>query len=177
MNNRSNNINNIPDSEKSGKSKKVKDYEKDERFMRFYSEYPKKIDPKDAWKAFKSIVGNDDDLLEQIIQDIRNRKQNHSQWQDKKYIKYPAVYLRKGEYLGEIYNEAQEQAEKKQKAEEENQKRISEQEAASQRLADMQRKNDIHKQADASAYRNLLNQAQTKAGTSTLKNLKNYIRR
>src|SRR5690606_38324640 len=89
MNNRSNNINNIPDSEKSGKSKKVKDYEKDERFMRFYSEYPKKIDPKDAWKAFKSIVGNDDDLLEQIIQDIRNRKQNHSQWQDKKYIKYP----------------------------------------------------------------------------------------
>ena len=98
----------LPDSNESGKQKssisKTKDYTKDTRFMKFYNAYPKKVDPQDAWKAFKNIVGNDDELLDEILKDLEERKARHTQWQDKQFIKYPAVYLRKGEYLGEIIN-------------------------------------------------------------------------
>jgi len=84
------------------KSSKTHEHQKCPRFMRFYNAYPKKQDPGDAYKAFKTIVGKDDERLNVIIADIELRKAKHTQWQDLQYIKSPASYLRKGEYLGEI---------------------------------------------------------------------------
>ena len=95
--------NNIVDSNKST-SEKITDYQKDERFMRFYLSYPKKEKPRDAWKAFKSVVGKNDHLLELILEDIKKRKQNHRQWQDKQYIPLPATYLRSSDYESEIFS-------------------------------------------------------------------------
>ncbi|HAT1964774.1 TPA: hypothetical protein I8Z55_000385 [Legionella pneumophila] len=120
---------------------KNKDYPKDERFMRFYNEYPRKVDPHDAYKAFKTIVGDDDLLLEQIISDIKQRKQHHEPWKDKKYIKYPAAYLRKGEYLSEVLNEKAELEEKRKLLNLENEKRMKAQEEASRRKEAQEREN------------------------------------
>jgi hypothetical protein len=166
-------INNIPDSENQGKNKIIKDYQKDERFMRFYNAYPKKEDPRDAWKAFKSIIGDDDILLEEIIADIELRKSKHSKWQDKQYIKYPAVYLRKGEYLGEIYNEAQENEEKAALKKEENEKRLADQEELSRKNAEYERTKQENYIKDGKAYRD----ASRKAGERPdgLKNLRKQM--
>ncbi len=145
--------NNIPDFSNTGKTKPIPDYKKDNRFMRFYSEYPKKEDPKDAYKAFKSIVGDDDVLLESIIADIKLRKQKHSKWQERQFIKYPAVYLRKGEYLGEIFNIAEENEEKDRSKKEENENRMLEQEKQSQLSAEREKAELEQIQIDGRAFR------------------------
>lgn len=145
--------NTIPDSCKSGKKKSVKRYENDERFMRFYSAYPKKRDPHDAFKAFRSIVGNDDELLEHIITDLETRKKKHTQWQDKQFIKYPAVYLRKGEYLSEIENTHEEQEEKERIKREADKKLRAEQERISRERNEYELKKQQQIQEDGKAYR------------------------
>lgn len=96
----------IVDFKKSPKNKQVnlKDYKKDPRFMKFYDPYPKKEKPREAYKAFLSIVADDDELLERIIVDIELRKEKHEQWQDMQYISHPATYLRSEEFNGEIYD-------------------------------------------------------------------------
>lgn len=171
----------IPDFKKSGIKKsgvsKIKDYKKDDRFMRFYEAYPRKVDPQDAWKAFKSIIGDDDALLETILSDIALRISKHSLWQDKQYIKYPAVYLRKGEYLGEIFNTQEQNQEKEKTRKEENDKRIQEQDRVSKLRAEELRKNEINKQQDARAYRNIIGSVKlTESGRPEgLKNLRKEV--
>lgn len=167
---------NIPAFSKSGRNKEFSNYKKDERFMRFYSEYPKKEDPKDAYKAFKSIIGNDDALLDQIITDIQLRKQKHSKWQDRQYIKYPAVYLRKGEYLGEIFNANEENQEKEKLKKEENEKRMLEQENQSKLSAEREKKELEQIQKDGRAFR-IIKQKIKSSGVrpSGLKNLRDSM--
>jgi hypothetical protein len=174
--NKEKNLKDLPVFEKTG-NKKIRDYEQDERFMRFYSEYPRRTDPRDAWKAFKSIVGDDDQLLEQIIEDVKLRKQKHTKWQEKQFIKYPAVYLRKGEYLGEIFNAAEEQAEKRKKESEIAKERELKQEQASKQRAERERNNELQKQSDAVAYRFTAKQAPSQAASSALKGLSAHLRR
>lgn len=166
----------IPVSTKTGSKKIIKDYEKDERFMRFYSAYPKKEDPRDAWKAFKSIIGDNDELLEQVIADIELRKSKHSKWQDRQYIKYPAVYLRKGEYLGEIFNAEDEATAKNEKEKQLAKERLEKQELASKLRAENERKNNELKQSDAVAYRNAVKQAPSKTTQNALKGLMSHLR-
>jgi hypothetical protein len=91
-------------------------YKNNPRFMRFYSEYPRKEKPRDAYKAFKSVVGNNDEMLEMIIADVRVRVSDHDQWQEKRYIPYPATYLRSGDYESEIFNAENEARLKKEEA-------------------------------------------------------------
>jgi hypothetical protein len=135
------------------KSLFASNYQNDERFMRFYNAYPKKIEPNDAYKAFKGVIGHNDELLELILNDIEQRLKRDSKWQDKQYIKYPAGYLRKGEYLSEIYNANEEAKEKERLKREENEKRLKELELQSQRLADDRRLNEQAKHRDARTYR------------------------
>lgn len=158
-----------PDFSNQGKKKVIPDYKKDERFMRFYNAYPKKEDPRDAYKAFKSIVGNDDELLEQILQDIENRKSNHSQWSDKQYIKYPAVYLRKGEFEGEIINFDDEAAKKKEAIKKENELKIKKQEELSRKREEELRIHERNKQQDAVAYRSVQKTIKSMDGLRQLK--------
>lgn len=146
---------NIPDSDKSGKNKKLKDYEKDERFMRFYGIYPQKQKPRDAWKAFKSIVGDDDDLLDYIVKDVEERKKRHTKWQDKQFIIFPAAYLRSGAFEGEIYNEAEEKKEKERIKKEENAKRLAEQERISKQRQEYEAKKHQQYNEDGQAYRKI----------------------
>jgi len=149
----------IADSPNTAKvSKKVslsKNYKDNPRFMAFYDAYPKKVDPHDAYKAFKQVIGDDDKLLALILADIELRKEKHTQWRDKQFIKYPAVYLRKGEYLGEIINQEEE---KKAKVDEQKRladERLKAQEEASQKRAAMELANNHAKQSDAVAYRDI----------------------
>jgi hypothetical protein len=153
----------------------AKDYEKDERFMRFYTAYPKHEQPRDAWKAFKSIVGNDDALLEHILNDLQVRKEKHTQWKDKQYIKLPAGYLRTGAFEGEIFNELEEQKQKQERDRIENERRLAEQAALSQKRADEIRQNDISKQSDAKTYRQVIKDA-PKNPTERPVGLQNLIR-
>lgn len=149
----------IADSPNTAKvSKKVslsKNYKDNPRFMAFYDAYPKKVDPHDAYKAFKQVIGDDDKLLALILADIELRKEKHTQWRDKQFIKYPAVYLRKGEYLGEIINQEDEKKaqidERKRVADE----RLKAQEEASQKRAAIELANNQSKQSDAVAYRDI----------------------
>jgi hypothetical protein len=166
----------IPASSKAGSKKVIRDYEKDERFLRFYSAYPKKEDPRDAWKAFKSVIGDNDELLEQVIADIELRKSKHSKWQDRQYIKYPAVYLRKGEYLGEIFNAKDEAKIKQQQEQETNKERAMKQEEASILRAENEIKNNELKQSDAINYRKLAKEAPSKTTQDALKGLMNHLR-
>jgi len=162
----------IPDSTNTGISK-IKNYAKDERFMRFYNAYPKKVDPRDAWKAFKSIVGNEDELLEQILQDLELRKSKHSQWQDMQFIKYPAVYLRKGEYLGDIFNANEVNEEKEKAKKEENAKRMAKQEELSRQALERERKEQEQIHRDGKAFREMGNNLRQKGTVPDgLKNLR-----
>ena len=166
----------IVDYEKSTtKKSKVKDYEKDERFMRFYNSYPRHEQPRDAWKAFKSIVGTDDALLEHILKDLEIRKEKHTQWKDKQYIKLPAGYLRTGAFEGEIFNELEEQKQKQERDRIENERRLAEQAALSQKRADEIRQNDISKQSDAKTYRQVVKDA-PRNSTERPVGLQNLIR-
>lgn len=117
----------------------VKTYKHDPRFMSFYTAYPKKIDPNDAYKAFNSVVGHNDDLLNQILEDVEIRKKKHSQWANKQFIKAPARYLRSGEYDGEIINEQELVSNKQQSVNEEAQKRMEAQEIASKKNFEKER--------------------------------------
>ena len=147
----------IADSPNTAKTRKTnswpKNYKDCERFMAFYDSYPKHVDPGDAYKAFRQVIGLDDNLLAEILADIALRKEKHSQWRDKQFIKYPAVYLRKGEYLGEIIND---EAEKQKKMDEQKrlaEERVKAQEEASQKRAKAELANNHAKQADAIVYR------------------------
>ena len=147
------------------------DCKKDTGFMSFYTAYPKKEDPLDAFKAFRAIVGNNAELLEEILIDIEARKARHTKWQDKQFIKKPAVYLMKGEYLGEIYNEHEANKEKERTRAEENKKRMDELEKQSR-----ERQEANFKNSDGQAYRNIVNEIRQKDSTIIgLKNLKNAI--
>lgn len=148
---------NIPGFEKPGTSK-LKDYQEDLRFMRFYTAYPKHEDPRDAWKAFKSIVGNDDEILEKIMLDIEERKLRHTQWKDKQFIKHPAVYLRKGEYLGEIYNATEQNQEQAKVNQEQAAERIKHQDELSRKNADEMRIKYENMQNDGIMFRNIVKQ-------------------
>lgn len=134
-------------------SSKIKDYEKDERFMRFYNAYPKKVKPRDAWKAFKNIVGKNDQLLLKILVDLKERSTRHSQWQEKQYIPYPATYLRSADYDSEIINEAQEAERKRQESKTQAEQRLANQESLSKQRRDMERINNESKHNDAFAMR------------------------
>lgn len=136
-------INNINVDLKKSTSERFSDYRQDERFMRFYNAYPKKQKPQDAWKAFISVVGNDDALLESILFDIREKSARHDQWQNTKYIPQPGRYLRSGDYESEIVNskteEALKKAEQKKKSDDALQERIK----AQDNMAKMRQENRL----------------------------------
>jgi len=137
-------------------SSKIKDYEKDERFMRFYNAYPKKVKPRDAWNAFKNIVGKNDQLLLKILVDLKERSTRHSQWQEKQYIPYPATYLRSADYDSEIINEAQEAERKRQESKTQAEQRLANQESLSKQRRDMERINNESKHNDAFAMKGVV---------------------
>ena len=170
--------NTLVDSPNTTKASKPSHYKKDLRFMRFYNAYPRHDKPVDAWKAFKSLKPSDE-LLEAIIADVSERKEKHTQWQDKKYIPLPAGYLRSAGYEGEIYNEEEERSAKKTKTEDETAARLKSQEEASRNRAAQQQQDRENKHNDG-----LLNKAivrgvaegQTRMPES-LRNLANKLRR
>ena len=136
-------------------SSKIKDYEKDERFMRFYNAYPKKVKPRDAWKAFKNIIGKNEELLIKILVDLKERSSRHSQWQEKQFIPYPATYLRSADYDSEIINQNQEAERKRQESKTQAEQRIAQQESLSKQRRDAERTNNEAKQRDAFVMRDL----------------------
>lgn len=165
----------IPDSTNTG-TPKIKNYEADERFMRFYNAYPKKVDPRDAWKAFKSVVGDDDAILDHILNDLEIRKSKHSQWKDKQYIKYPAVYLRKGEYLGEIFNINEENQKKDAAKKIVDEKNISRREELSRNALAREKEELEQIQKDGRAFRLVKNQMSLQGKTlEGLKNLRKSV--
>lgn len=149
--------------EKKSPAGKAKDYRQDERFMKFYEAYPRHEKPLDALKAFKSVIGDNDQMLADIVNDIELRKERHSQWQDKQYIPLPASYLRSGSWMGEILNTADEIKVKQEKIRVENEARQAEQERVSKQRADEILKNDQSKHDDAKAYRQITNEVQKRA--------------
>ena len=60
-------------------------------FNEFYNQYPRKIDPRDALKAFKSALNraNFEDILAGVIRYAEAHKDK-----EKQYLKYPASWLR-----------------------------------------------------------------------------------
>lgn len=72
-------------------------------FDDFWKAYPKKVNKKDAFKAFKSIK-NIEQLLPDILADVEMKK-NTNDWQREngRFIPYPASYLR-----GERWNDVNE---------------------------------------------------------------------
>jgi hypothetical protein len=72
-------------------------------FDDFWKVYPKKVNKKDAFKAFKSIK-NVEQLLPDILADVEMKK-NTNDWQREngRFIPYPASYLR-----GERWNDVNE---------------------------------------------------------------------
>lgn len=165
-----------PISSKSGPKKDLSKYKDDKRFMRFYEAYPKKQDPRDAYKAFISIVGDDEDLLERIIHDVEERKAKHSQWKDKQYIKYPAVYLRKAEYEGEIINARADAEAKKKEQAAEARKKDEERTQASQKAFERELAEQRRLERDQLAGIKLKKQIAEKPGMiQGLKNLRNTV--
>lgn len=150
-------LNPIGDSSNAPK-KKIADYKKDERFMRFYSAYPRKEKPQDAWKAFRSIVGDDDDRLVQILEDVEKRTLNHSQWRNKQYIEYPASYLRAFSWEGEIFNTESQERDKKIQRELESKKRLAEQEEQSRLRHEREQCTDRQKNQDGRMYRAIVSE-------------------
>ena len=120
---------------------KVSMYKNDTSFMRFYSIYPRKEKPKDAWKAFRNIVGDNPELLEQVINDITMRIKEHTQWQEKQYIPYPATYLRSESWDGEIFNNKKENEKEKAK----NQKAAVTRQEEQEKASEIRRQNDLEK--------------------------------
>lgn len=115
--------------------KMAKTYKDDERFMKFYSVYPRKEKPRDAWKAFKSIIGGDDILLETVLEDIKARISSQTSWNEKQFIPLPASYLRSGYFEGEILDVSKEEEDKRLKLQEVNKLKQEAQEKASKERA------------------------------------------
>lgn len=145
--------NNIVDFDKSP-NEKLKPYQKDERFMRFYSIYPKKEKPNDAWKAFKALKPSDE-LLSAIIDDVKQKTLNHTQWQEKQYIPQPGRYLRSGDFETEVLNLEHERNQKKIQQQLETQKRLAEQEKASQKIREHEQNKHVQATKDALLFRNI----------------------
>lgn len=63
----------------------------DDLFNEFYAQYPRKIDPRDALKAFKSALkrATFEDILAGVIRYAEAHKDK-----EKQYLKYPASWLR-----------------------------------------------------------------------------------
>lgn len=79
----------------------------------FWEVYPKKVNKKDAFKAFKAIK-HIDKLLPDIIADVETKAQTKDwQKQNGQFIPYPGTYLR-----GERWNDVNEVAEKQVKIDE-----------------------------------------------------------
>jgi len=133
----------------------LSNYSEDERFMSFYSEYPKKEKPRDAYKAFKQIVGDDDALLSKIIDDLQKRKKQHSKWAEKQFISYPATYLRSHEFEGEIFNQQEEDVKIKAEKELANKKREEEQERVSKQNAEYERNKYQQYNQDGKIFREI----------------------
>ena len=82
-------------------------------FECFWEVYPKKVNKKDAFKAFKGIK-NVEKVLPDIITDVEEKKQTKDwQKQNGQFIPYPGSYLR-----GERWNDVNEAAEKQAKIDE-----------------------------------------------------------
>ncbi|HEY2811785.1 MAG TPA: hypothetical protein VGJ00_10415 [Rhabdochlamydiaceae bacterium] len=169
----------IVDFEKSTNKKstvsKLKDYRKDVRFIKFYLAYPRHEKPLDAWKAFKSIIGDDDSLLDLVLKDIALRKEKHTQWQDKKFIPLPASYLRSGAFEGEIFNEAEELKLKKEKEQALANERLDLQEKASKERSQRELQFQIEKQTDAIAYKKTIKQIPTQLTIDALRNIRSSL--
>ena len=86
---------------KGGRPKK-KPKQTDELFEKFWSAYPRKSAKAEAKKAFSKITA--DQLEKTILPDIEKRRKS-SQWEDPKYIPYPATYLRNERWNDEIRND------------------------------------------------------------------------
>ena len=159
-------------------SLKSKDYEKDERFMKFYFIYPKKEKPRDAWKAFKSLKLNDEQL-NQILEDVQSRKERHTQWQNKQFIPLPASYLRSGDFEGEIFNQAEEIKKKADIAKLEAMKREQEQERFTQKQEEELRQKTNQYNQDGAAFRSIVAKVtgvtQSTIGIRELSNLKKKL--
>jgi hypothetical protein len=151
-------------------SPKKKDHEKDERFQRFYSAYPKKQKPADAYKAFKSVIGDDDGLLDKVLGDISDRLTRHSQWRNKTYIPYPATYLRSYDFESEIIDDNVAQQEVKKAVKEQNDKRVAELEKLSEkeRLREIEKLHEYN--ANGKAYRAITKAVGIPDGLKQLKN-------
>ena len=78
---------------------------KDDRkmFQTFWSEYPRKTRMQDT-AAVWSKMNIDRDMFEQIMAGLENAKKC-SQWQDKRYIPSPHLWLERGQWLDE-YDDA-----------------------------------------------------------------------
>jgi len=61
------------------------------RFLDFYSVYPKKKDKSKAEQAWKK--NKLDEKADLIINDVINRIENESSWQDKQFIPLPTTYI------------------------------------------------------------------------------------
>ncbi len=163
-------IKDIVDFEKSTtKKSKNKDYKKDERFMRFYNAYPRKEKPRDAWKAFQSIVGNDDALLEKIMEDLEKRIINHTPWSDPQYIGLPASYLRSATFDGEIFDLNAINQQKKIRTEQESKTRMAQQEKMSQQLRVEEAAREKRNNKDAEAFRETMKKISIPDGLKALK--------
>lgn len=154
--NKEKNLKDLGDSSNAPKKKSV-DYRKDSRFMRFYEAYPRKTKPADAYKAFHQVIGDNDKLLERVIEDIANRISSHSLWADRQFIPYPASYLRSCDFDSEILNQAEETKQKKINVELENKKREAEQERQSQIRREQELEKERQYNQDGQAYRNICN--------------------
>ena len=63
-----------------------------EKFDLFWNEYPKKVDKKGSYKAFKN-VNNILEIADKIIQDVKNKKYNDWAKCGIQYIPHPTTYL------------------------------------------------------------------------------------
>ena len=164
----------IVDSTNTTLIKKLSSYKKDERFMRFYSHYPKKEKPGDAWKAFKSLKP-DDELLEIIIEDVKNRALKHTQWSDKQFVPLPATYLRAASYEGEIYNGEEARKENKSQKAKESEERLKAQEDAYLKRADKERVDQNLKYSDGISYRKLEGNIESRVAPDAWNELKKKL--
>jgi hypothetical protein len=83
---------------KSNKSKK--DLENDPMFLEFWQAYPKKIAKQSALKAFNKI-SDLEVTLEKILEGVERWKAS-DQWQDLKFIPYPASFLNDRRWEDEV---------------------------------------------------------------------------
>lgn len=76
----------------------------DERFAEFWSEYPRKDKKKEAERVFLSLHLSDEKF--KAIMDALRRQKASRQWQDKKYIPMPPVWLRGERWEDEMDEES-----------------------------------------------------------------------